>query len=346
MPADGFQTLPRCRAWVMVVVILAPPTLACSHPGTESPNPTQAVAGRSGYRVVHGWPQLPPGELIGQVSGVGVDSQGAVIVFRRAERRFSDSLSTDPIKSPTILRFDGATGRLLDEWGAGEFAMPHGLTVDAQGNVWLTDLALQQVFKFTHEGTLLLTLGERGVAGTDSAHFNRPTDVAVAPDGSFYVSDGYRNSRILRFSKEGRYLFSWGRKGSGPGEFDVPHSIALDGAGHVYVADRTNARIQVFDSLGHFLAEWKGQALGRPWAVRAGVDGYVYVVDGGDQPTTPPDRARVLKLAPTGRLIDSFGTFGNYDGQFVWPHAIAVAEDGTVYVGDVSAGMRVQKFVH
>lgn len=223
--------------------------------------------------------------------------------------------------------------------------MPHGLTVDNRDNVWVTDIALNQVFKFARNGALLLTLGERGVAGTDSAHFNRPTDVAVAADGSFYVSDGYRNSRIVRFSKEGRYLFSWGRKGSGPGEFNLPHSIALDTAGHVYVADRANARIQVFDSLGNFLTEWKGPELGRPWAVRVARNGYLYVIDGGDMPSAPPDRARVLKVTSEGRVVESFGTFGNYDGQFVWPHALAVAIDGTAYIGDVSTGMRVQKFV-
>jgi peptidylamidoglycolate lyase len=269
-----------------------------------------------------------------------------VIVFRRAQRSFrsTDTLSTDPIEAPTILLFDGASGRQLSAWGAGQFAMPHSLTVDGQDNVWVTDVALHQVFKFTHTGTLLLTLGERGVPGDDSAHFNRPTDVAVAPDGSFYVSDGYRNSRVVRFSKEGRYLFAWGRKGSLQGEFNVPHSVALDADGHVYVADRSNARIQVFDSTGHFLTEWKGPRLGRPWAVRVGPDGYLYVIDGGDQPTTPPDRARILKLSSQGGVIDSFGSFGNYDGQFVWPHSLAVAADGTVYVGDVGTGMRVQKF--
>ena len=234
--------------------------LACSPQSVAPPKPESEAKARSvGYRVVHGWPHLPPGELLGQVAGVGVDSRGAVIVFRRAQRSWiSDTLSTDPIEAPTILLFDGVTGRQLGAWGAGRFAMPHGLTVDGQDNVWVTDVALHQVFKFTHDGAVLLTLGERGVPGDDSVHFDRPTDVAVAPDGSFYVSDGYRNSRVVRFSKEGRYLFSWGRKGSRPGEFDVPHSIARDAAGQVYVADRSNSRIQVFDSVGHFLTEWKG----------------------------------------------------------------------------------------
>jgi peptidylamidoglycolate lyase len=323
--------------------------LACSPQSLPSPKPAaEAPAGPLGYRVVHGWPRLPPGELLGQVSGVGLDSRGTVIVFRRAQRSWPlrDSLSTAPIEAPTVLLFDGASGRQLGAWGAGRFAMPHGLTVDGQDNIWVTDVALHQVFKFTRDGALLLTLGERGVPGDDGVHFNRPTDVAVARDGSFYVSDGYRNSRVVRFSKDGRYLFSWGRKGSRPGEFDVPHSIARDATGQVYVADRSNARIQVFDSVGHFLAEWKGPELGRPWAVRVGADGYLYVVDGGDQPTTPPDRARVLKLTRQGRVIELFGSFGNYDGQFVWPHAVAVATDGTLYVGDVSTGMRVQKFIH
>lgn len=339
----------RCRPVSRSAAIFwAITALACSPHPVEPPKPeAEASAHSLGYRVVHGWPQLPAGELLGQVSGVGVDSRGTVIVFRRAQRSWlssADTLTTDPIETPTVLLFDGASGQQLGAWGAGRFAMPHSLTVDGQDNVWVTDVALHQVFKFTRNGALLLTLGERGVPGDDSVHFNRPTDVAVAPDGSFYVSDGYRNSRVVRFSKEGRYLFAWGRKGSLPGEFNVPHGIARDAAGRVYVADRSNARIQVFDSAGHFLAEWKGPELGRPWAVRVGADGYLYVIDGGDQPTTPPDRARILKLSLQGRVTDAFGRFGNYDGQFVWPHSLAVAPDGTVYVGDVSTGMRVQKF--
>jgi DNA-binding beta-propeller fold protein YncE len=141
-------------------------------------------------------------------------------------------------------------------------------------------------------------------------------------------------------------LLSWGVPGDGAGEFDTPHSIALDGTGRLYVADRGNSRIQLFDTDGRFLGEWKDRRrIGRPWAVRIGEDGFVYVVDGGDQGSFPPERARVLKLDMSGRVVDSFGSYGRQPGQLIWPHALALDEAGTVYVGEVSTGMRVQKFV-
>jgi peptidylamidoglycolate lyase len=223
--------------------------------------------------------------------------------------------------------------------------MPHGLTIDAEDNLWLTDVGLHQVFKFDPSGNLLMILGERGVSGNDAAHFNLPTDVAVAPDGSFYVSDGYGNSRIVRYSPEGEFLDEWGAKGTAPGQFDVPHGLALDAQGRVYVADRGNARLQIFDGTGKFLAEWKGAQLGRPWAVRIGTDGSVYVVDGGDQPVLFPDRARILKFDASGNLLAWFGSYGQEPGQFTWPHAIALAPNDALYVGEVSTGMRVQKFM-
>jgi peptidylamidoglycolate lyase len=223
--------------------------------------------------------------------------------------------------------------------------MPLGLSVDHQGNVWVTDVALHQVFKLDPEGRQLLTLGQRGVPGSDRTHFDRPTDVAQGPNGSIYVSDGYRNTRVIEFGPAGEFVREWGQPGSGPGQFNVPHGIAVDTAGRVYVADRGNARIQVFDSTGRSLAVWRGASLGRPWAIRVGPDGFIYVVDGGDQPEHGPDRARVLKLSPTGEIVAAFGAFGNYDGQFVWPHCLAVASDGSVYVGDVATGRRIQKFV-
>jgi DNA-binding beta-propeller fold protein YncE len=222
--------------------------------------------------------------------------------------------------------------------------MPHGLSIDGHDNVWLTDVALQQVYKFSPEGELLLTIGERGVAGNDERHFNRPTAVAVAGDGSFYVSDGYRNSRVIKFSADGKFLFQWGTKGSGPGQFDLPHWVALDAAGRVYVADRENQRIQVFDSAGHYLAQWAGEQFGRPYAITVDRSGKAYVADGGDQPDGPPDRSAWVLSGSDGTPLIRVGRFGNNDGQFEMAHSIAVDAEGSVYVGDIT-GARVQKFV-
>jgi DNA-binding beta-propeller fold protein YncE len=222
--------------------------------------------------------------------------------------------------------------------------MPHGLTVDRNDNVWLTDVALQQVYKFSHDGRLLMTLGERGVAGNDATHFNRVTDVAVAPDGTFFVSDGYRNSRVMKFSPTGTLLLQWGSKGNGPGQFEVPHGIALDASGRVYVADRQNDRVQFFDGVGHYISEWKGKDIGRPYDIRFAADGRAVIADGGEQPEKPPDRSGVVVVRPDGAVLERFGRWGNYNGQFEMAHAIAVARDGSIYVADIT-GKRVQKFV-
>jgi len=160
-----------------------------------------------------------------------------------------------------------------------------------------------------------------------------------------YISDGYGNSRVAKFSGDGKFQFEWGRKGTGPGEFDLPHSVAVDKNGLVYVADRSNARIQVFDSNGKFLKMWKSAELGRPWTLAVGPDNRLYVVDGGDLKPAPPDRGQVLKLDLDGNILSKWSRFGNYDGQIYWGHAISVGRDGAVYIGDVYHGMRVQKFV-
>jgi peptidylamidoglycolate lyase len=298
------------------------------------------------YRLVPNWPRLPDGLILGQVSGVDVDSKGNVFVFHRAERVWNgEPIKLELITSPTILVLNGSTGQAIEQWGAEMFVMPHGLTIDDQDNLWLTDVGLHQVFKFNQDGNLLMTLGERGVAGEDPSHFNMPTDVAIAQDGSFYVSDGYINSRISKFSQDGQYVTSWGTKGTDPGQFDVPHNIALDSQGRVYVADRGNARIQVFDKTGQFIQEWKGSFLGRPWAIRIDENGDVLVIDGGDQNQFWPDRARILKLDSEGGILASFGSYGRMPGQFIWPHSIAIAPDGALYVGEVGKGMRIQKFI-
>lgn len=296
-----------------------------------------------GYRVVHGWPLLPEGRVLGSAAGVGVSPKGEVFVLHRGGRTWSEPLPLDSIKAATIAVFDARSGRFLREWGANTFAMPHGLTVDAKGNIWTTDVALQQVFKFSPEGKLLMVLGERGVAGADAGHFNRPTDVAVLPDGSFFVSDGYRNTRVAKFSPEGRFLFQWGRPGRGEGEFNTPHGIDVDAQGQIYVADRENDRVQVFDAEGRFLRQIKDPAAGRPYGVAVLPDGGLAIADGGEQPRSGPDRSGLVFADGEGRVRERLGRFGNQDGQFRMAHDVARDAAGAFYVVDI-AGQRVQKF--
>ena len=297
------------------------------------------------YAVVHGWPTLPEGVVLDEVSSVAVDAQGNVLALMRGGRQWPDSdiLDQTPIAQPTVFVFEGRTGRFIRRWGEKRFALPHSLTVDRENNVWVTDVALHQVFKFSAEGKLLLTLGERGVAGVDRSHFNRPTDVAVAQDGSFYVSDGYGNSRVLMFGADGEFRLEWGKKGTAPGEFDLPHGIAVDSAGRVLVVDRENARIQVFDRNGNYKTHWKGPPFTNPQDIAIGSDGIIFVADlyFDDQ---PPDRSGIVVMRPDGTLLGRLGRYGNYDGQFLVAHGVAVGKSGEVYVADFT-GRRIQKFV-
>ena len=303
-----------------------------------------SMAAEPKHEVVPDWPQLPKDEVLGLCAGVGVDSHHHVFVFHRRERKWSNPFPTEPIAGTTVTVFDGTTGRLISSWGAGTFIMPHGLTIDHEDNVWLTDVGLHQVFKYTPDGKLLLTLGERVKPGNDHDHFNLPTDVAVLRDGSFYVSDGYKNTRVIKFTAEGRYEFEWGTKGHEPGEFNLPHGIAVDSTGHVYVCDRSNSRLQVFDAKGKFIDQWKGPHIGRPYGVAVDKADHVFIIDGGEQSLRPDDRGKAVELDASGHVVDTFGSHGKEPGQFQTGHDIAVDVDGTVYVAD-SGGKRVQKFV-
>ena len=170
-------------------------TVATSGIEVRAGKPTgqaSATTAHTRYHVVHGWPVLPENMILDEVSAVGVDLYDNVFVLTRGGRKWPDSdvLDTTPIAVPTVFLFAGRNGRLLARWGENLFALPHSITVDRKDNVWVADVALHQVYKLSHDGRLLLTLGERGIPGDDSLHFNRPTDVAVEPNGSVYVSDG------------------------------------------------------------------------------------------------------------------------------------------------------------
>lgn len=302
------------------------------------------TAAEPAYQVVPDWPTISDGRALGLCAGVGVDSQNRVYVFHRCGRVWATPFPTEPIDEATVSIFDGPSGRFLRSWGAGQFVMPHGLSIDRDDHVWLTDVALHQVFKLTNEGKLLLTVGERAQPGADHSHFNLPTDIAVLRDGSFYVSDGYKNTRVVKFSADGRYEFEWGTKGSGPGQFILPHGLAVDSVGRVYVCDRSNSRVQVFDAQGVFRAEWKGPKIGRPYGISIDPQGHVFVVDGGDPAMPQAERGKVVELDADGNVLETFGSYGNEAGAFRVGHDIAVAPDGAVYVAE-GGGKRVQKFV-
>lgn len=284
------------------------------------------------------WPRLEAGQSLGQATGIDVGRDGKVYIFHRASRKWLEPFPIEPIREDTIAIAD-ADGRLIGSWGKNLFVMPHGLSLDASGNVWVTDVGAHQVRQFSPAGRLLLTLGEFRIPGNDRTHFNRPTDVAFGPDGTVYVSDGYENTRVVRFTPQGRYIGEWGTPGKGPGQFDLPHGIAVDRSGRVYVADRENLRLQIFDASGRYLAEWGSDRLGDPYGVTVARDGSIYVIDGGFQPDRT--RARVIHLTAAGRVLGTFtaatATMGDVLG-----HDIAVGPDGTVYVADAWAN-RIRK---
>lgn len=172
-----------------------------------------------------------------------------------------------------------------------------------------------------------------------------PTDVAVLSDGSFCVSDGYRNSRVARFDAQGKFLTSWGSKGTGPGQLQLPHGIAADAHDRLYVCDRSNSRIQLFDSKGSFLAQWSGPHIGRPYGISVSPTGTLFAIDGGDPALPAAQRGKVVELDAEGRLLDSFGAPGSGPGQFQTGHDIAVGPDSSVYVAE-GAGARVQSSCH
>jgi len=297
------------------------------------------------YQLVKNWPQLPQGFVLGDVTGIGIDTSQHIFAFHRGytEWPLISSLPDTFITSKTILELDRKTGRIINSWGAGIFIMPHGLTVDRNNNIWVTDVVLNQVFKFTHDGVLQMKLGVSRVAGNDSIHFNLPTDVAVTNDGSFYVSDGYGNSRVVKFSAAGKYLFEWGTKGNGPGEFNIPHAISLDKNENVYVADRENSRVQAFDSTGKFLKEYKDKSFGYLYAVNydttteqlLAVD---YITSFGK-----PKGSDVIIFDAGGKIQNRFGRTGLYDGPLCRYHDLAVDKNGNIYAGDILDN-HIQKF--
>ena len=250
-------------------------------PINDLPNP---------YRTVRDWAKPPGGAPWAAVTAVEPAPDGGIYVIHRC---FENSCAGR--KEPPILKFD-KTGKLLKSWGESLFVFPHGATVDPQGNLWVTDARIEngkgyQVFKFSPDGKILMTLGKAGVAGTEPGMFDEPTDVAIGNNGDIFITEGHSggtagNDRISKFSKDGKFIKTWGKKGSGPNELDSPHTLAIDSQGRLFVGDRGNNRIQVFNQEGRTLATWR--QFGRPSGIAITRDDTIYVADseswGPDEP--------------------------------------------------------------
>lgn len=300
------------------------------------------------YRMVDNWAQLPPGRTLGSVDGVYVDKDSHVWAFDRCGGDTCAGSNLDP-----ILEFD-ASGKFLKSFGAGMFVFPHGLYLDKEGNIWTTDGERKDgkgetVIELSPAGKVLLTLGQPGVVGDGPDTFNAPSAVVVAPNGDIFVADGHggdTNARMVKFSKDGKFIKAWGRKGSGPGEFDIPHSIAMDSTGRLFVADRNNNRIQIFDQEGNFLQEWK--QFGRPSSVFIDSSDNLYVADAQSTPKVNPGFKQGIRIGSTkDGVVKIFippqelpaGTITNRPlapGEKPMTITVCVAADimGNLYVGE------------
>jgi DNA-binding beta-propeller fold protein YncE len=299
-----------------------------------------------GYKEVPEWPAevasaagtpAGPWNFI-QVSGVAVDAQGHVLVLHRGAHpilefesngKFVRSMGNGMFSEGKVVAIaprDRIPGKALysavygpagcDSCGA------HSIRVDAENNIWVIDAPGQVVYKLDRKGNIILQLGRKGSAGAGHDTFNLPTDVGFAPNGDLYVTDGYAGARVVKFSRDGKYLLEWGKRGTGAGEFELPHNVVVDAGGTVYVTDRETRRIEVFDSSGHFL---------RQWPTSQGVSGLFLTKD--------------QKLWAGGVLLNLKGEAvatlpgGSAGGA----HAVAVSGSGDVYLAQLSG--KVQKFV-
>jgi NHL repeat len=293
----------KSRRGLLIVAIVAAFALSATRSFAQvAPDPNAAS---NPYRPDDGWAKLPPGRTWGATFGVSVDrSDGkSMWAFDRCQNQ---TFCADSHLAP-IFHFD-PTGKVIANFGADMFAAPHGLFVDRSGDVWVTDFQIRNgkgytVRKFSPDGKLLMTLGKDGVAGDNQSQdlFNAPTNVLIAPDDSIFIGDGHgmingkpTNARIVHFTKDGKFIKAWGNPGTGPGEFNTPHMLAMDSMGRLFVADRGNSRIQIFEQSGRYLTEWK--QFGRPSGVYINKSDDIYVSDSQSTDKTNPGFMQGIRI--------------------------------------------------
>lgn len=313
----------------LLILLLSSPTLFAQAPVASSPAPEIS------YQSVPDLLKLPAHQYLGEVPGVALNSKGHIFVYTRSGHT-------------QLLEFD-ATGKFLriigdDLYG---FAFAHTVRIDKEDNIWCVDEGANMVIKFNPEGRVVMLLGRKREAVESPApgaarpplpewQFDRPTDIAFGPNGELYVSDGYGNSRVVKYDKDGNWVKSWGKRGTAPGEFHTPHTIITDARGLVYVGDRENKRIQIFDPDGNFVKEWTN--VGAPWAlcITPGPHQVIYSSD-----SVP---GRIYKLDLNGNILGAFGKAGKLSAQFGWIHEMACPSENTLYVAEL-LNWRLQKLI-
>ena len=296
--------------------------------------PTRMGSGKFAYEVYPEWAKLPKGWRFLEVVDAAVDSQDRVYVFSRGEH---------PL---TVFDRDG---NFLTSWGEGKFKRPHGITLGPEDTLYLADDGGHAIYQFTLDGKLMMTIGTpgKGAGFMSGQPFQQPTKVARDPKtGELYISDGYGNARVHKFTGEGKYVSSWGEPGIDAGQFNLPHSVALDKDGRVFIADRENLRIQIFDRQGKFLTMWNN--IHRPCGMHLAGEGEQRVYVGELAPAYPFSQnypntgGRISIYDLQGRLLARLGDIQAGEGphQFLAPHGITVDSRGDIYVGEVNWSFR------
>jgi hypothetical protein len=330
--------------------------------GDGIPNPAPNVTAN--------WGQIPAGRTMGTSAGMDIDPiDGHVWTYERCGSGSAGgpgvNCESNPV--PPIFKFDRNTGAVLANFGEGVMITPHGIGVDAEGNVWVTDFNVNQegtkgyqVHKFSRDGQLLMSLGTPGQGGTDGAHFNQPNDVIVAPDGSIFVSDGHSGQgmttnqameegraagltgRVMKFTPEGEFVMQWGQIGTLHGEFRTPHALAFDSEGRLWVADRGNHRIEIFDQNGNYLDS--RYQFGRISGIFITEDDMVYTIDSESSPTSHPNWVNGVRIAPVDQdwIVGFIPPFpaDTRPYQGAAGEGIAVDADGNVYAAEGPNSMR------
>jgi len=296
------------------------------------------------YEVDASWPKKPPQFEWGAVSGIAVDQKENVWIFNRSQ--------------PAIQVYS-SDGEFIRSWLNEQETVAHHIKIDTEGNVWLADIGLHVIRKYTQEGKLLLTLGTPGQPGQDESHLDKPTDMAIAANGDIFVTDGYGNNRVVHFDGKGKFVKEWGSLGVNADQFSLPHAIAIDSKGKLYIADRNNVRVQVYDQKGNLTDSWQNIIV--PWGFWISLDDEIWVC--GSSPMQwrndskypaaplgcPPKDQVFMKFNANGKLLQQWTVPKGKDekekpGEVNWLHTMALDSYGNIYCGDI-IGKRAQKFV-